>query len=684
MTSSNPFQILYVTDSPDPSAFVRLFSEVPIPHAMPMFQPGHVVLKGTQGAGKSMLLSLLKPQIRIAYAKAQEAFPVRGEHSRFLGAGINLTLSGALDVGQRPISDDPTLDLAVFPLVFADFVNYYIVRDILQSLGIMREHAAVFSDIINPKPFDSFARNLAKSECWFGYLEACDSFKSLFESVSRRLNIYRGFHQFNIDLPKDISSTKTSIGEPIASVEEALKESGVIDENTPLLIRIDQLERLYRSDILRSEIGRSYRQIINKAVGKRDSRVSYRIGTRRYAWEDDLYVFGTEDQLEHIRDYRIVDLDEKLKRSEDSQWLFPDFATDAFRRRLEHVGYNGELGADPLEKVFGSTPAPSDVARKYSAKSRPEAVLKLDGNWSQEWRDYLLALFVEDPFEAVLAAAWTRQSPTKKSSPEVAAENRFCTSPPVEGGAKPWARPYWRKERVRQCLMQIASRSRQRLQWSGKDTVLGLSSSNISVFLSVCHEIWDVHLRANEGKPLRDRIDPVMNGISPELQSIGILTASRDWFNKVAEQPGGHDRQRFVQIVATQFRKWLLDDEAMSYPGWNGFSLEIEDLDEFPKIARFLNDATDYGDLQDAEHTTRSRDKKPRKKWYINPILSPKFQIPESHAKEPYYASPKNILFWMSQAISLIAEANAADPSRKSRSRNPRQRDLFENDDQSE
>src|SRR5436190_18310208 len=97
---TNPFQELYVTDSPDPRTFVALFSSFPVRHALALFRPGHVVLKGIQGAGKSMLLNLFRTQIRLAYEGAGADFPVPSNLRRFVGAGINLTRSGALDIGN--------------------------------------------------------------------------------------------------------------------------------------------------------------------------------------------------------------------------------------------------------------------------------------------------------------------------------------------------------------------------------------------------------------------------------------------------------------------------------------------------------------------------------------------------------------------------------------------------------
>src|SRR5580700_6945212 len=108
----NPFQVLYVTDSPDPNVFVQLFSDYPVRFSHPLFRPGHVVLKGTQGSGKSMLLNLLRPQIRLAYHKTGAPLPLPSNVRSFVGAGINLTLSGILDIGQRPLTHDSTADEA--------------------------------------------------------------------------------------------------------------------------------------------------------------------------------------------------------------------------------------------------------------------------------------------------------------------------------------------------------------------------------------------------------------------------------------------------------------------------------------------------------------------------------------------------------------------------------------------
>jgi hypothetical protein len=653
--STNPFQELYVTDSPDPTTFVKLFSDFPVKSAPALFRPGNVILKGTQGSGKSMLLNLLRPQIRLAYIKADVAFPLEKPLDAFIGAGINLTISGILDLGQRPLSDSPEKDLSIFPLFFADFLNYYVVRDLLASLEVMRFQPGAYGKLVNRDLYDAFAAQLACQDCWFGFLDEAKDFAGLCRILDERITAYKAFHQYNGALPSRIMETKTGIGEPIARAADCLREVGVIGKDIPVFIRIDQVERLLHSDSLRKSLGQQYRRIINKALGTRDSRVFYRIGTRKYGWDSDLTMYGTEDKLEHIRDFRIIDLDDILQRKEDTKaWSFPEFAKDTFLKRLTHAKYQVELSRDPISDVFGHSDSPDVIAQSYAGKTSVDRILRLDSAWSPDWRKLLESLYEEDPLESVLAAAWGLQKNAEDNT-----ENR-TKSPP--SGSSPWRRVYWRKERIRQALLQMAARGGQRLKWSGKEHVLALSGGNISIFLSICHEIWDVMLRAERRKPERDRRNPLVHGIDPDMQAIGIQTASSFWYEKITEQPHGDDRKRFVDVLGPTFRAWLLNDTAMSYPGQNGFSIASSDLEQVPLVRKFLDEAVSYGDLVDAPHTTKNRDRKQRRKYYLNPILSDFFQIPDSHTKEPFYASIHELLKWIKDAEIVLAPTRKDSP----------------------
>jgi hypothetical protein len=648
----NPFQELYVTDDADPRVFVDLFSDQPVRHALALFRKGHVILKGSQGSGKSMLLNLLKPRIRRAYFKVRAEFPVPEEMRCFLGAGINIRDSGSLDICHCRLSDDPRADLEVYPHIFADFVNYWVVKDVIETLQYMIKYPEAFDSIVDESRMDDFAVSLAGQDCWFGYLSDSRSLAALKCKVDERIQFHRLLYGRNRFLPEDVSSTKTSIGEPLSRVEACIKESRLLKSDAPLFVRIDQVEELNKQQ-MPAQLGSAFRQMINKALATRHHRVSYRIGTRRYAWENDLTIYGTQSKLENKRNYLLIELDKILQRDEDRKaWFFPAFAEEAFRKRLQRTNLLPEGTKRSIKRVFGETLGADAMARAYLAlRERDSAIedpnkitriLRPDERWPADWRDYLITLCSVDPFSAVLGGAWLRQ---RLSSPKPQRNIQVPTRTP------PWmATQYWRKERTRQCLLQIAGRYGQRMKWCGSDSILALSSGNISIFLTICDEIWDAFLRSERGERRTSPTHPVRDGIPWELQAVGIFSASEQWYEKITEQRGGNDRQRFVNVLGRHFRSWLYEDSPMSYPGSNGFSLTNDDLGRHPALQRFLNEAVAYGELYESPHTTKSSDRRPRTKYYLSPILSPKFQVPESRTKEPFYANISDLKEWLYEA----------------------------------
>ncbi|CAN5883178.1 hypothetical protein BH18ACI4_BH18ACI4_00790 [soil metagenome] len=649
----NPFHELYVTETAGPEEFVRLFSPFLIKHANLLFQPGNVVLKGTQGTGKSMLLNLLRPEIRRAYYATGVKYPIPHASGTFVGAGINLTRSGAIDIGQRPISQNEEEDERLFPLYFGDFINYWIVSDILATIEYMGQQPEIFAGIARPDTLSGFARALARDDCWFGYLEGVESFSDLNNRLRERISLYRSFHQDNIrSLPESISHTKTRIGEPISTAAECLWAERVIPAQVPVYIRIDQYEILMDSDDLRPSLGLEYRRVINKALGARDPRISYRIGTRSYAWQDDINVFGTTLTLEHERDFKIVDLDDILRRKEDrSTYIFPRFADDIFNRRLRYAGFR--VPEKALRKVMGRSTRPSEAATYYVGTTDAKRALKIERSWPKHWADYLVALFNKDPLSAKLAEAWLRQ---RGSDPT--GSDRLKGRPP-KARPLPWEKTYWKKERHRQALMQLAARCAQRLVWSGEENIIALSTGSTLVFVSMCQHIWDAFLRSQRAKPSGKYSNPMKDGINDRIQAIGIQTASTHWYVKINEKPDGSDRKRFIDIVGRRFYTGLVNDAAMSYPGHNGFSVRIDELETNEDVNNFLRKAVDYGDLFDASHTTKEKSAQQRKKYYLNPILSPHFRIPESHVKEPIYLKVSQVRLWMREAGILSIEDNS-------------------------
>ncbi len=651
----NPFQELYVTEAfidGGANKFVSGFSPVIVKHALGLFQPGNIILKGLPGSGKSMLLNLLRPDTRIAYHNCDVQFPVPAEFSSFIGAGINLNRSGADTFGQRPFSTDPEEDKALTPLYFADFINCWIVHDIFSSIRTFQSKGGdALCDEIGISHDKSLSNeaaiSLAKDNCWFGFFyEPVSSIEDFLSRLAKRITVYRSFAQRNIDaIPHSINTTKTDIGVPITKAVQHLRDSLALAQHLQVYIRIDQYEELAWLDEVQP-YGPIFQEVIHKFIGLRDSRVSYRIGTRKFAWARDPKMFGTSAPVENERTHKEIDLDDVLQRHENRRtWIFPRFAEDIFKRRIEGAGYTlphldkGELS---LHHAFNKSMPPDDGVCLYvKSKTHLDKIIKFDKEWPEAWINYLREMAGKDILSATLGSAWVRQ----KGKGSIVNEKTFPITPPWEG--KIW----WKKERYPLALMQIASRNQQQLQWSGTEEILALSGGNILAFLSLCQHIWDAWLRDMRDEEIKITELPT---IGRSVQSIGIQEASQEWFEKIAKsEHGDYARQRFVRFLGELFYKKLIDDIAMSNPGHNGFSLRIDERDSDPSIARFLRTLEDYGDLVGMKHTSKTKGEK-RWKWYLNPILSPYFNIFHVHTKEPIYVTTiETVTDWLKQARSM-------------------------------
>ena len=386
---TNPFFALYVGERFSSSEFVTIFSPFLVTHTEALFLPGNVVVKGVQGSGKSMLLSLLKSEVRMAYASASATFPVRHEISNFVGAGVNLAHSNAIDFGYRSISNDAT-ETALF---FADFVNYTILLDLFDSLTKLSELPATDVNLpvvnLSRERTSGFIGTLAAAEVFQGTLADCISLADVKDRIFARLNAYRRFLHLNDDqLNPQIRESKTDIGEPITVAVRLLKESQIIKPEVPIFIHIDQYEELANIPAQETD-GPDYRRIINRGLARREQSISYRIGTRGHAWRNHGYILGSDAKLEEERDYKFVDLDEMLRRHENRKsWVFPQFAADVFARRLKHVGLASAdaRGAELLEQIFGkglSAPEKAKRIWRYQQKTKYQIRTRMAGRFSE-------------------------------------------------------------------------------------------------------------------------------------------------------------------------------------------------------------------------------------------------------------------------------------------------------------
>lgn len=671
--ASNPFHDLYLSEAISEDRLVELFSPVIVKHSGAVFDSGNVVIRGLQGTGKTMLLNLLRPEARIAYKRAREPFPVPARSARFIGAGVNLRKCGALEFAQHLERDMAQREVQELALVFSDFVNYWIVADLMAT--IVRFLSEADDDLLNDvglrrsaTALDDFANAFAHDQCWFGALDSVAKFDELRASVDDRISAYRRFLNLNVDeLPESIRSTKTLVGAPILKCVEALKRTGVLADDAKVFVRVDQYEQLETLNVLGSDYGQYCQQLINKALAARDARVSYRIGTRTHSWDERPEIYRTNDVLELKRDYDIVDMDELFRRRENSRtWVFPEFAEDIFRRRMKVSEFVGRPGPEPtMVNILGKSLPPFARAHSYvpTEQGRIELIRRnlaaLPQATSDEWINYVLALAPEDILAAWMSCAWLRQKSPGKTT---VGRNPKSLGPPPEGGTLPWStKPYWYKERVHHALMQIASANRQALVWSGVEDLMSLGGGQILVFLFLLQHVWDAWLRDQRGEPAEQLSFPIRH----EVQTQGVREASIEWRHKQAEGSNAEKRRRFVDSLGEHFYVALTEDKAMSYPGANGFSLENSDVERAADVRRFLREAASFGDLYESPHTSKKKGER-RTKYYLAPILSPFFRIPSVHTKEPEYVNISDVKKWLTQdqrATATRLSMSSAQPS---------------------
>jgi hypothetical protein len=639
----NPFFELYVGDRLSSEEFVDIFSPYLVRHAEALFIPGNVVVKGMQGSGKSMLLALLKPEVRIEYARAGATFPVRSQISQFIGAGINLAHSNAIDFSYRQISPDQN-ETALF---FADFVNYTILLDLFCSLRKLSEAgvAELQIDLSSNKQSD-FLEALGNADVFQGGLRGCGSLAETERRIQDRLNGYRRFlHLNDKQLDPSIRDSKTDIGTPVAVAVQLMKAAEIVGSKVPIFIHIDQYEEL--ANISPSETHRpDYRRVINRALARRDSAVSYRIGTRGHAWRNHGFIFGGNVKLEEERDYKTVDLDLILRRNENRKtWVYPGLVGDVFARRLKYaeLAPKQARGRQLLEKVFGPGMSPGDKARKYAGKNRSRAV-KVDADWSADMSHGLLALAEEDPLSARLLEAWVLQKLSRDLPTRTGANRQTLKISVLEEMLK---KPWWIKERIDLALMQIAGRCAQRPLWSGVTELIELSGGNILVFISICQFIWDTQTQVGRMGELRSDLSE----IEAEVQAIGVFKASEYWLAKIPQETGrSGDRFRLARQIGNALSRLLYLDRKMSYPGHNGFSVADDELEQYPHVKNLLEEMSDYGTIVATPHTTKEKDRRSRHKFYLNPVLCPQFKMHYKRLKEPVYMHPANVEQWMKEA----------------------------------
>lgn len=631
----NPFQTLYVTERLEQDDFPSLFSTTLVRHVHSLFEAGNVVVRGTQGTGKSMLLALLQSGIRQAFHRdAVHKYPVNSpDLCQFVGIGINLATDQALR-GMRRWSPTTAHDARQeIHESFVDYVNTWVLRELLSTIQQYAGLSDTFWTALqlgesndSNDAIRALAYNYDLQEWWTTDSNA----NSAIAALTKRIRAYQRFYDgYPMEFPKDVIPNRSaSLGAPIVAAVKTLREYGLLSSKTRVLVTIDQFEELL--DVERALPSLPYdvfRNAVDEAVHRRDPSLSYRIGTRPYAWK--------AKKSEAYRDYQPLDLDLMLRRGEKSKhWLFPRLAADVVRRRLNHFGGLGlDASSMSLPGLFGSSPTTEETLWACAPKAPWDRVVvkRIPNDWPEKVRLFLESLAKSQPIDAKLGVAWFLQ----KGVPRRLSGSESNAAPEISCD---WRKhEWWCKERQQLALLQLTADHAQRIPYYGERSIILLAGSNILVFTAICQHIWDRWMRSDPN-PMSDL------PIKPSLQSDGIYSASQTWHEKISSESWvGDALQRFVDELGNMLREGLTSDLRMSYPGGNGISLATSDLASEPKVLEILEEGAGRGVLVQMDHTPKNRGRGPSKKWYLHPIFAPYFGLTAPVTKEPLYVSAVEI-----------------------------------------
>ena len=670
----NPFNELYLSEAiDDPALYLRWFSpKILTGETGALFRRGNAVLRGSNGVGKTMLLRLFAPHVRASYWRSDSGLGWRIPMENAIGIGVNFIHAGFGSLGGRSLAKREDENRERWAPVFGDLLNYYLIHELLKTLQFLQHVGSVVAERVGAnvttRALDIFAEMLATDECWFGGMSGVQNFDELATAVQKRIEAYRSFVNWNTRrLPTRIQGTKTAAGAPLLKAREALRSTRVLPEGIALVVTLDQYETLYHTDYASDadderSLGRAFCRVVNSLLALRSPSISYKVGVRHYAWGRELRGLNTDAKLEHGRDYQLVDLDEVLRRPENTaSWIFPDFAEDVAERRLDAMGDGTGAGTKQFKSMFGTLTAEEEIERYCQRNSGRLAPGHGEG-WPQRWQQFFRELYESNKYKAKLAEVWVRQK-------EALDQDVFAGTPP-RGNEPPWGSPWWEKERREALLTQVASACSQRRLYCGWDTLLTLSASNILVFISLCREIWDHWERAQAATA------EAVGTMAADVQSQAVRIVANSWLEKQEEFPRGTTRKQFVVRLGVALRKGLIADKGLTYPGRTGFSLTEDELGEDQVVKGFLQDAVDYGALVSFPHTTKEKDGKRRRKWYLSPILCPNFEIPAIRTKEPYYAKLAEVRQWIEGGPIAIGSR----PRRRGYGGTEKNRRLFESE----
>jgi hypothetical protein len=665
MRSRNPFLDPLVTELiEDPQRYRRMFSErILVGETLQVFQPTNIVLLGPQGAGKSMILNLLRYRVLDRWIDVEGGLPSPLQHvSPFLGISVNLVRIALHAFGRRSVSlaMSESINPALDALCAADYLSTLLFREFLYAIDYLRlpEATSLANWLgISRSELTNHSAAISSWPCLYGYYEGRHSVQQLISRCDERLLHWSSFLNMNCEVvDPDIWTTKTTIESTLHQMGAFLKLVSP-DKQPPLFVSIDQYEVIPEMEGTHSMY---LHRIINTLFKTRDPLFFCKLGARSYDWGKELRILGSDSRIEVQRDYSIIDLSDVLMRSEDGGSVFPSLALDVITKRLKsNEPYSEQVRDIDPRSLFGDSNRDEDGWIYFDKRLVDKMIQRVVKDLKGSMREELVKTLGHNstPLTARLNEAWVIQQERRGVRAEELLRDIRSHAPEANTPQM----SSWRKERINVALLQIASRANAAKRYYGWVNIVQLSGGNISAFLLLCAEIWDQAAKMGV-------LPTPGTSLSTQIQSEGVMVASRKWLERDrSEQLGGERRYRIIHGIGTAIRLALVDNNpGLSNPGHSGFSIDNEELSDDSDLAievnAFLRKGVNWAIFEERVHTSKN-DKRPRRKYYLHPLLSPILRIPHTRVKEPKYVRVETVSSWirLEAVINFDMRTNRAE-----------------------
>lgn len=570
---------------------------------------------GGKGTGKTHLLrhfSYSTTKLRHPNSSGLEIIQNNG----FLGVFLR---ANALDASRFNTYNES--DKAKWQILFAIFLELKISENLLDALIDIEKTSINYS--FNTKGLIDSLSSEISSDSYFSQIQNLEELKIWLKKESKKINTAINNYAFTNELE---IMPLFSPGNLALKFKAALNEWHPAFKDILLVYLIDEIENFYSIE---------HQEVIQSFIRYGEGMTTFRISGRLYAIKTYSTIGGGEENREDV-EFKKINLDEKLK---ELGVRYKNFANNFINQRLciKNLIPPNKLESFNIEHCFESISSTNyysefieflgldaNTTQIFTQNFR-SALLKFPKLFSIEEIDPIIDLLTSN-FPILLQKhnilRFCKDYGNKENAIDVAININNTCHLYIENSKDERCKSYdesynhWSSN----LIAQLCRENRKPVIYSGFDTFVKMSSNNPRNLLSILSNAYDLAVFNN--------LDFVNSQpLSIENQTKSVLSNSKFIF----EQDSNYGRPSDIaQIVVDRLASLLRTARfALNIPEVSPLTVSFmdEDLSKNSKIA--VQSALNYSFIFETSSGRPDRNTdRINRKIYLNPILSPKWDLP--------------------------------------------------------